>query len=244
MRRKSPKVVWFPQTNANSVGAAFGNLTSSYQQFIVGNAGDPGDLSTGEIPLTIDAQGQDPIGTEDVSLSDMFDSGYRLRRIVGKIWVAARQVANDGPVSCVCTAGIIVRRVDPVTGISLALTTGDAEQLAPGEIRNASDPWVWRRSWQLNNVVGNANVTGGFFAATGNICNYGNRSGSAVDGPHVDQKTARVVGPEERLFLTVSTTLLTSGLDAQSTIDVVILTDLRILASMRTSVGNRRNASR
>lgn len=244
MRRKSPKVVWLPQTNANSVGFSFGQIGSSYQQFIVAASGDPGDFAVGEIPLTIDAEGQDPIGAASVTLADMFDSGYRLRRIVGKIFVLAiPSGGGSGPASVVVTAGIIVRRVDPTTGVSTAFLTGDAEQLAPGQIRNAPDPWIWRRSWQINDIS-TITAAGSAFAATGITKNYGNQAGSAVDGPHVDQKTARIVGAEERLFLTVNVTLLTSGADAQSATSIAILTDLRLLASMRTSVGNRRNASR
>lgn len=244
MRRKSPKVVWLPQTNANSVGSPT-NVTSSLQTFVLGVAGSavsPGVFSVGEIPLTIDAEGQDPIGVGDVSLSDMFNSGYRLRRIVGKIFATVDQTNSDGPSAVVFTAGIIVRRVDPSTGISLALTAGIAENIAPSEIRNAADPWVWRRSWLLVNVLATNPALG--FVAAGNISNYGNRSGSALDGPHVDQKTARIVGPEERLFLSVSATTLDLATDEQDLLNIHIVTDLRCLASMRTSVGNRRNASR
>lgn len=243
MRRKSPKVVWLPQTNANSVGSPT-NITSSIQTFVLGVAGSlasPGEFAVGEIPLTIDATGQDPIGTEDTSLSDMFNSGYRLRRIVGKIFVSAHQVANDGPSAIIFTAGIIVRRVDPSTGVSLALTAGIAENIAPSEIRNAADPWVWRRSWLLVNTLA---TDPAFVVNSGNICNYGNRSGSAVDGAHVDQKTARIVGPEERLFLSCSATTLDLANDEQDVFNTTVHTDLRFVASMRTSVGNRRNASR
>lgn len=245
MRRKSPKVVWLPQTNANSIGSAFGNVTSSVQQFIVANAGDPGDQSVGEIPVVLDAEGQDPLGNGPISLSDMFNSGYRLRRIVGKVFVAALQEQGSaGPASCICTAGLIVRRIDPTTGTSLALLTGNAEELSPSQIRNASDPWIWRRSWILNNILATAAGTSIAFGASGSTHNWANQSGSALDGPHVDQKTARIVGSEERLFLTVSTELLTSGTDAQTPLNVVVLTDLRVLASLRTNLGNRRNASR
>jgi len=241
-KRRSPKVVWLPQTNANSIGA---NDSSAYQQFIVGVAGDPGDFAVGEIPLTIDQEGQDPLSAGTVSLSDMFNSGYRLRRIVGKIFCLATEDPDlvNGPASVLVTAGIIVRRINPQSGQSLAFLTLDGEEASPGEIRNAGDPWVWRRSWQLNNIAAVGAATS-FFAKTGITKNYGNQAGSVADGPHVDQKTARIVGPEERLFLTVSVTALTTGTDAQTATNVLILTDLRVLASMRTSLGNRRNASR
>lgn len=67
--------------------------------------------------------------------------------------------------------------------------------------------------------------------------------GSVADGPHVDQKTARIVSSEERLFLTVSATVLT-GSGGELVTSAFVNTDLRVLASMRTSSGNRGNASR
>lgn len=241
-KRKSPRVVWLPQTNANTVGSAFGNLTASYQEFFVDVAGDPGDFAVGEIPLVADGT-QDILAAAETSLADIYDSGYRLRRIVGKIFISCEQIASGGPTSVLVTAGIMVRRIDQTNGLSTAfLLANAAELLSPGEIRNSSDPWIWRRSWQLNNLISGPAL--GVFAQTGITKNYGNQAGSALDGPHVDQKTARIIGPEERLFLTVSSTALTSGVDAQSTCNCVILTDLRVLGSLRQTSGNRRNASR
>lgn len=245
MRRKSPRVVWLPQTNANSVGAAFGNQTAVYQEFALNTAGDPGDFITGEIPLVADGDSQDILANAETSLSDVYNSGYRLRRIVGKVWVAVDQEAGaTGPKSVIASAGIIVRRVDPLTALSLASqsVTNQQELLSPGEIRNTSDPWIWRRSWQVNQLV--AQSASGVFAQTGVTHNYGGATGSGVDGPHVDQKTARVIGPEERLFLTCSVTNITGGFDSQGTTAVFFLTDLRILGTLRTTSGNRRNASR
>lgn len=230
-RRSSPKVVWLPQDPANSLGA------SVYQEFILAVAGTVGDFAVGEIPLVIDNQA-DPLVVE-TTLADVESSGYRLRRVVGKIWAFTDQQQEDTPGAIIVTAGIIVRRADPATGASLAVETGSANLVSPGEIENTSDPWVWRRSWfQGNN---DATIVQPF---RGNTLPENNLFFSALDGPHVDQKTARLIGPEERLFLTVSATIVTGGMDQNITLSTAILTDLRVLGSMRTMIGNRRNASR
>jgi len=243
-RRRSPKVVWLPPTNANSLGTN----TTGYQIFSVDAAGGTGSFAVGEIPLTIDSQ-SDPLAAES-SLSDVEDSGYRLRRVVGKIFISAVQNSDPAvtpliPSRFLVTAGLIVRRSDDTTGKSLAALTADAELLGPGEIRNYGDPWIWRRSWILYNL-GIPRADNQIFNDQGPTNNYTFGSGGIQDGPHVDAKTARIVGPEERLFLDVSSTVLVQSADNQGGefSPITVVTDLRILASMRTTVGNRRNASR
>lgn len=232
-RRTRPKVVWLPQTNANSLGA---NATTVYQKFALQLGGDIGDFTVGEIPLVIDDT-HDPLAAA-TTLADVEDSGYRLRRIVGKIWVNQHQSAGDTPGIRIVTAGIIVRRTDVTTGASLASLDTTGQLQSPGEIQNTADPWVWRRSWLL------ANNLATIAALNGETYPDSNQFFSAVDGPHVDQKTARIIGPEERLFLNVSSTIVTAGMDLQTQDVCDIVTDLRVLGSMRTTVGNRRNASR
>lgn len=248
MRRK-PRVVWLPPTNANSIGPGF---TSGYQEFVVDVTGTTGDFSVGEIPLVIDGQGDELDAAGVNTLSDLENSGYRLRRIVGKIFCQQRQklgpgvVAGDAPFQVVCTAGIIVRRIDQTTGASLAATVANGQEMtSPGELRNYSDPWIWRRSWILNDESMRQTTTGLPVGPTSNFGPEGPCGGNA-DGPHVDQKTARVISNEERLFLGVSCTIIQPANQPQNGIDAstFVLTDLRVLASMRTSSGNRRNASR
>lgn len=238
-KRNRPRVVWFPPTNLNSIDPT--TNISGIQAFRV-DASPASGPSTGEIPLVIDGEGQDPLDPA-ATLSDINNSGYRLRRIVGKIFCLTDQPDDAAPIFIVCTAAIIIRRIDPTTGVSLALTNpNSAELVSTQHIENYPDPWIWRRTWLLSNNNSPTRTPTGTpeFGET----NFSH--GPAVaDGPHVDQKTARVIGPEERLFLNV-TCQPSSVLNAQDEIPIstLIITDLRILASMRTSVGNRRNASR
>jgi len=238
MARKRPRVVWLPPTNANAIDNVTGQ--SGIQAFRV-DVSPAAPTATGEIPLTIDTE-DDPQGATS-SLSDVENSGYRLRRIVGKIWVRLDQADDCNIEFAIVTAGIIVRRSEQASGLSLALLSGLNEMLTTNDTTAYGDPWIWRRSWLLHN---NAAPGAPQLALPGPESNYGINNGSAVDGPHVDQKTARIISSEERLFLDVTVRSNEPGAPSQDEIPVstLIITDLRVLASMRMSSGNRRNASR
>lgn len=123
----------------------------------------------------------------------------------------------------------------------MARLLANPQNASPSTLANVQDPWVWRRSWDISNSNAAALTADPNSAALppSNV-NYG---GGIMDGPHVDAKTARIVGPEERLFLDVAIEGING--DSQATPGaVVLLADLRVLASMRTNQGNRRNASR
>lgn len=241
MRRKTrPKVVWAPGTNANSVGTLnegipqFGNFTVP-----VG----PDGVGVFEIPLIQDGVQNDPLGASS-SLADIESTGYRLRRICGKVWVfAAQEAVNDGFGLYCVTAGLIVRRTNPQTGGSMAaaLSGTTPELIDPTNIESSGDPWIWRRSWLLANDGATPPTTVGINASPHQ--NFGAAyPGGISEGPHLDQKTARVIGPEERLFLDVSARTVLDAVNFGTTF--LVVTDLRVLISMRQSVGNRRNASR
>lgn len=237
-RTKRPTVVWLPLDLANRVGVAPGNAnleTQNSLSIIADIVGAPG----GGKSVTIQAVVRDEpalVAGAAETLSDLEGSAYRLRRIVGKIWCSTPQQALVGtePSTIVVTAGFIILRVDangtPLNGL-LSPTANQYDPSALGEIR---DPWIWRRSWILGNSLSGQTDTG--FPPTN--AQYG----SIQDGPHVDAKTARVVSDEERLFL-VTTAVGLNG-TGQDQAAYVVVTDLRVLASMRKQSGNRRNASR
>jgi len=233
VRRKSPRVVWLPPTDTNSPTE---NPELGIQTFSLDISMSAPSVS-GEVPLTIDSQ-DDPLDP-NTSLADIESTGYRLRRIVGKIWVIGDNDDEESGINIiVITAGIIVRRSDPVTGISFAETIAQDSLLNPLKIPNFGDPWIWRRSWILRGQADSQ------FATQLPTSNTGEEVGSALDGPHVDQKTARIVGPEERVFLTVSANVVNGSGQGEINNQTRIVSELRLLASMRTSSGNRRNASR
>jgi len=249
-RRKRARVVWLPVDINNRLGrapnpaSAGGDSSHFIKAFTLNPLGD--DPITEEIPLVLDQQTASIGGTTailtDKTLADVESSGYRLRRIVGKLFFGIGQTTDRqlGDVtSGIVTAGLIIRRTAP-NGDSVASVAGGANGtlLNVASLDNIADPWIWRRSWMLSNLLDPQNTDNLIFPLSSNIL-----CGSALDGPHIDQKTARIVGPEERLYLSVTC----SGIDGNSQTEpllVILVGDLRILASMRSSVGNRRNATR
>lgn len=246
-RRRKPRVVWLPPDPTNRIGGiptgAVAETDSGWFRFSIGVAGAAGTHTTAVQPLFSDIPSIDfqAGGAPVSSLADIYDSGYRLRRIVGKLFVAMRIPAAEpvgNAAELAVTAGIIVLRTGP-SGEPLGTTALADTLYAPSIIKSWSDPWIWRRSWIVGNPVEAASGpnAGPFWPETNAAY------GSVMDGPHIDQKTARIIGPEERVFMVIDC-MTPVGLPQQGAGEVFIYGDIRGLASMRTTVGNRRNASR
>lgn len=240
-RRSKPRVVWLPPDPTNRV--TFDGTLSNVDQAAQGGlslqfagAYNSGEFVGAAIPLVGDfGNAEDSIigqAGSSTSLSDMFNSGYRLRRIVGSIFCCLQQQGADvggSQGNVMVTAGIQVMRVDP-TGIP----TG-ASKAPPDTYENATNPWIWRRSWALNNGLGPGYQ---FPLGPGNNAGYG----SVREGTFVDQKTVRIIGPDERLFMCLQGTVLQSEIAAN--FYVPVFWNLRVLASLRNNLGNRNNSSR
>lgn len=242
--RRRPKVVWLPVSTIQRAGQVEGDTTlgstSSLGTFILDAPASFGGSISGVVPVVHDEGSPDAFAV--ASLADLESSAYRLRRIVGKIFVACQQAAEPSPTkggSWAVTLGLIVLRTNPD---GTPINTFDPSTYAPARIDSQADPWIWRRTWLLSDFV-NALIPAnglGWAAPEGNW-----QCGSVADGPHIDQKTARVIGKEERLFLTAQALTVTGPRQSsQDTTQIQVYYDLRVLASMRTSMGNRRNASR
>lgn len=244
-RRKRPRVVWLPPDRGNRVGVAPANTTSSTTSALLivqtEFQGQIGDVRSTVTPIVLDEAPEDGLLLGTQSLADVTQSGYRLRRIVGKIFGSQRQASNGGnpaPTIGVLTVGFIVLRVNEEDSQPLQ----NAAQYNAASYGNNTDPWIWRRSWVLQNqeavpdLASPAREFSGFRSTID--------AGSVADGPHIDAKTARIIGPEERLFMVTTTTSLDGGAEPEIEAPVTIIADLRVLGSMRANVGNRRNASR
>lgn len=241
-KRRAPRVVWLPPDRFNGVGSTPGNgatsgLQTGIKRFLTTVPSGAGSAHTEVLPVVQDSAVLDISLLTSGSLADYEQSAYRLRRVVGKIFVGLNQGAAEGATTeVIVTAGLIVLKVHQVAAniVPLNATT---EEYSTQMLQNWADPWIWRRTWVLGNIPQEAANGFPFFAETNST------AGSALDGPHVDAKTARIVGPEERLYLVV--TMLSVNGDVQTAENQVnIIWDLRVLASMRSSQGNRRNASR
>lgn len=247
---RRPKVVWLPLDINNRIqtaGPAIDGANNGAFQFGVTTPSGGGVGGTGiqVVPIVKD-EPQNITGITE-TLSDLEGSAYRLRRIVGKIFVQPAQIGGaldpDQSTSFLVTAGFIILRVD-ANGAVLA---GSATPYDVQALDSARDPWIWRRSWMVSNLEGiiaiNAAApnTKQLVFPTSNVQGYG---GGVADGPHIDAKTARVVADEERLFLVVSAVGADGSFTQGADTLIAIFGEVRVLASMRSQSGNRRNASR
>lgn len=249
-RTKRPRVVWFPNDAffaIDQAGLQHSTINRASEALVGTNVGDTQTIIA---PVIRDVT-QNPL-TAGLTLSDVENSGYRLRRIVGKFWVYVNIGAaeNASPGAAIVTAAFIILRTEDTTGLP---QNPDEESYTPAIIENNDSPWIWRRSWIVadphsvnappfggqftNTIVGGQFQQNTFGALT-------TPAGGVMDGPHIDAKTARIVGADERLFLVITATALNSKGAGQDTLNLDYVWDLRVLGSMRSTIGNRRNASR
>lgn len=258
-RRRKPRVVWLPNVGSTENPADTAGATPSYILFETPIALGIGNNPTIETPLVVDNPQGLAAGTiaawDAAPLASIETFGYRLRRIVGNLIISVAP-APDGsggvlpvPNFVIATAGLIIRRVDD-TGAAVA--TG--LESSANSVANIQDPWIWRRSWLLSpalkTIVAGTEVLIPVPGSADKVNHVQLFSNNTIyhTGPNctgsVDQKTARNVAAEERLFLDVS---LRSG-DANdvlnTTVSTLLFFDYRVLASLRTGTGNRRNAVR
>lgn len=135
-KRNKPKVVWIPITNAGSVDP-LNRSTIQTGGFVVDHT-TIGNFDTLEIPCVLDGIQSSPLDATS-TLSDIENSGYRLRQIVGEVFIQCAQDDTDlQNAQFIVTAGFIVRRINQA-GASLA-AQGAASEIACDDIENSMDP--------------------------------------------------------------------------------------------------------
>lgn len=222
--------------NPASIEIAFGTLHGAPVSF--------------DAPLVVDNpvdetfQGSSLATYQNLALNQLNEFGWRLRRIVGDIFIGVArqdaQAANRPGV--LIQAGIMVRRVDDAGNAVVP-----AAASIPGAIGNETDPWVWRRNWAFSGkfVPNSDSVLDAVNTFPPSTVDYGTKHHIAID-----QKTARRLGPEERLFLNVVAWELPLNSDQaphtafDTSMTVYFLMPYRVLGTVITAAGNRRNASR
>lgn len=241
-RRRRPRVLWLPNEVAQGEGLPRVNYWASNINVLPAL----GAINTTILTLTVDypAEAVQAAGPQPPSVADYTRSGYRLERLVGKFHAGMRQQIGDGqaviyPSVAVLALGFIVLRVDELTGAPLRAATPD--QYSPLVDDNERDPFIWRRTWVLVDDLGSGTTTN----AQNGLANAPRSTdayGSALDGPHIDTQTRRIIRDEERLFAVVSTANLSFQVgSAPNTIDFIL--DYRLLVTPK-NMGNRNNASR
>lgn len=232
------RVQWLPSTVTNISAAGAGNANFYFDTISIPSTNEERTSAlytlVPDYPASaIRAAGQIP------SLGDWEGSAYRLRRLVGTFQAAMSNTqppqGSDSPIACVLTACFMVIRVDEAAGAPLRAP----DAYSPQRLDNIQDPFIWRRSWVLQNDFSGVSVgtQSSYQFARSNV-----EFGDVRSGPHFDCKVGRVIKDEERLVFIVSTTNV-SG-DSMLAGEVRFMLDWRVLASAVTRAGNRGNASR
>lgn len=253
-KRRKRRVTWLPNTGTPYDATLPNGEQSTFVESVVAFNLGPGNDPTLEVPLVLDNVSQETaaVGTfatawQKQTLAEEVSYGYLLKRVVGKIIVAATGASGSSqaniPPAIWVAAGLIVRRVDE-QGVAVAA----GEQITPLALSQCGDPWIWRRVWLLG-LAGSATGTNpgdaNMSALLSTLSATNLSEASALTGTHMDTKIARRIGPEERLFLDVSIRAI-NGTPAATTdaISFYLGFDYRVLASVIPAAGNRRNASR
>lgn len=244
-RRGKPAVAWLP-VFGNSLAPESADLVGGYDNEEM-DISTGGLISTDYLPLTFDAsdspEAQQVLGTSSDTLRD-FVSGqvYRLRRIVGSVqcaWGSLPQNASaTNLTSIIVGAAFIVLRTN-TQGVPL-------NEVSPLRQDHQSFPWIWHRTWVLGkNFIDNAFLAN---AQWNPDIAYPSRNVDFARGRNdeFDQKTARVIADDSRLFFVISARM--NGFNvALPPVGARLIYNLhyRLLGSLRGGTqGNRRNATR
>lgn len=213
----------------------------------------------GVLPVLMDEPQEPDTFTPDVPMSYFAANEYSIRRIVGKCFVASRALfkttsqgnLNSSSPLFLVTSGLFIARAgaedisatNPDTPIGWA-TEGlyDYNPDIPNAIR---EPWIWRRQW----IIGNSaisqqlwqNMTVDPVTSTPILAfdqPNNNWIGRAVaDGPHIDAKTRRRVGNDDRLWWTVFAQNWPRDSDATNdfteNVDIDCHLDIRVFGALR-----------
>lgn len=252
-RRRQRRLTWFPPIGTERNASEALDQAPSGRFFTINvqsSAAGVGGHSTIQTPLTFDQSAEqealalatvNPTLLNAMSLADFEQQSWRLRRVVGKLFAGC---ANDdqqaqGPPAVLFSAGLMVRTVDEENGVPLS----PLPEQHVDSIGSNRDPWIWRREWILASSFpggGTSGVTDALLSFPRTTADYG----SIQDGSHIDQKTNRIIGPNERLILTLTGTAL--PLPNPDNTNQAVITgyfDYRLLGSVMKA-SNRRNASR
>lgn len=239
-KRRRNKGTWFP---------VFGNNTGDLDtpDRIQGVYGSQQVFGSGAMglqmrPLTFDLpHGEDLDDTDDTTtLADIVGSEYLLQRIVGKCYLYIKGIDDEPPplekARVLIACGFFVARADgenpkevPIGGLSATIQEVN-KSYNPLAQQTMREPWLWRRTWILSGL--GWDMSGGDAFPVANI-NYGS---SSLDGPHVDCKSKRRVGIDDRLWFAMGVVLLPGGdygSEDPNTMEVIYHLDYRIYGSLR-----------
>jgi len=261
-RRRRARPLWFPPLGAGFTVNEVQDFTggSTFQVPVKAN----GEITSAFLPVTFDVGQENELVQSaqggNITLADLMSSAWRLRRMVGNVFAtyqvtgeAALDPAGNTPAAGLFSVGAMVLAQDA--------SGAPANADFPAGVRrdDYTDPWIWRRTWILGygqkvlrqntsppNLYG---IRDSFAALADEEACFANFPRSNTDygylagGPHIDQKTNRVIGPEERLFLLFSTKALPLATVYTTDNFITGYFEFRLLGGL-AKASNRRNASR
>lgn len=250
MRRRRQPVVWLPvQAETGNPDPNSGAITAVNQVSIkrhgisIPAGSTPGVYAAGIFPVVGDWSNDQSLivsAASNTTFADMYAGGYKLRRIVGHIWPYVDVFRNGGQGNPANTINAVVTVAFQVMQTDDSGNPVDAEAGLPDIYANAGNPWIWRRSWILTDYTNVSAAQQGW-----GVQSVADASLNLREGAFFDQKTARRIGPDQRLFLCLQATSLDGSPEGPNPFDVTIYTNYRTLATLtKGTLGNRRHSSR
>lgn len=222
IRRRRTRVSWLP-----TIPQTIGQVATTRRAF---NLVVPptGTHIVTVVPLTWDYPFDvDVANIAETSMADFIGSAYLLRRVVGKIFTANLSDIN-GPEAIYLGVGLFVAKADSTNPQIPAATADNFDPLEPYNMR---EPWIWRRTWILNNASNPSQASG--TRPTWPVSNA--EYGSVMDGPHIDAKTRRYINDDNRLWLAAGAHNMAVTMDQDGSATVIY--DLRFVGSLRRNRG-------
>lgn len=251
-RRKRPRVAWMPTFGGAPVPeSATAPWPGVEAELHLDGATEFDGVIWDAIPLTFDVSEGAVNAQADptkVTLHDIVTGNeWRLRRIVGKAFIAATRdtAIGAGTTHLIDVAlGFIVCRTDddgtPITNF---------DEVNPLSQESMEDPWIWRRRWLLNpwsgTIVNPETPTSLLPYAWNSVPMSNIACGSVADGPHIDSKSNRIIHRSERLYAVLACRRYGPTSENYPGTGIYMLLDYRLVGSLRAAAyGNRRNTSR
>lgn len=207
-RRKRNRGTWLPIDPTFFAGSGAIGLTYFDTQETITAAGEEPRDGVREfitaVPVAHDrtAQSDAETGTEQLTMRDLTEGqDYFLDRMVGKVWGSVSQQADiESPWTGIFGIAFAILPVDDENQDQPAL---DVDDYDPFRADNVMAPWIWRRTWILQDQLSTQQAGLPLFPNT--TTGYG----SVMDGGHVDAKTKRRIRKDQRLFCVASCRRLT-----------------------------------
>lgn len=233
-RRRGNRATWFPILptiySETQPGVTWFETTVTFT-----NTQVAGDTSIVAYPLVLDATPPGDKGTADnYTLRDFVEGqDYLLQRVVGKVWMTILPDDDSTIREAVGCIAMAVLPAEPI-GDDAERPALPAEEWNPLFSRNAQQPWIWRRTWRLDNrSIWSDSET---LQDLKPLCGFPGSTwpyGSVLDGGHVDARTKRRVTKEHRLFIIAAAGLVSTNPGGPTTNSIFWGYDLRALGTMR-----------